>query len=73
MVEGVTSLHIGSKVRFDPLKERAARDSKDMAVIVTGTVVMIHKPHRWFSVEYGSGLRTSFHFSDIGDGVAVCG
>lgn len=69
----MTSLHIGSKVHFDPLKERAVWGSKDMVVIVTGTVVMIHKPHRWFSVEYGGGLRTSFHFSDIGDGVAVCG
>lgn len=42
----MTGLHIGSKVRFDPLRERAVWGSKDMAVIVTGTVVMIHKPHR---------------------------
>lgn len=37
---------------------------------VLGTVVYINEDHRWFSVAY-NGLRTSFSFSDVGEGVKI--
>ena len=68
-------IRIGQKVRFDPfegLKGYGIGDSKGS--LVTGTVVFINAPHQWFSVEYGEAkMRTSFKFTDIGQGVMVCG
>ena len=67
-------IHVGQKVRFDPLKDvtcygvEAVRNS-----FVTGNVVMVNEPHRWFSVEYGKNQRMSFSFHDIGRKVTICG
>ena len=68
---------VGDKVQFDPFIDVtgcATRDNKGKTV--TGTVVMVNKPHQWFSVEYergGAKLRTSFKFCQIGKEVTVCG
>lgn len=68
-------IKVGQKVRFDPFKEITGFASKDnRGCIVTGTVVMVNYPHKWFSVEYGNPkARTSFKFCDIGKDVNVCG
>ena len=64
----------GVKVRFDPFGSIQFSGSMDIkGGIVTGTVVYVNRKHKWFSVEYGNGLRTSFKFSDVGYEVNVCG
>lgn len=65
---------IGQKVRFDPFEEVHGFGVDECRDEVEGTVVEIHKDHKWFSVEYGfPKMRTSFKFSDIGQVVFVCG
>lgn len=68
---------IGQKVQFDPFEEITGFGSdSNRGNYVTGTVVMVNEPHRWFSVEYECGgvkLRTSFLFSQIGEDVTICG
>ena len=68
-------IKVGQKVRFDPFKELKGFGAEDnRGNYVTGTVVMVNAPHKWFSVEYGNpNMRTSFNFSDIGSVVKVCG
>lgn len=68
-------IEVGQKVRFDPFREIKGFGSEaNRGTYVTGTVVMVNVPHRWFSVEYGnSRMRDSFKFSDIGTAVTVCG
>lgn len=64
---------IGQKVKFDPFEAITGFASEDCkGNEVTGTVVMVNEPHRWFSVKYGN-QRTSFSFSDIGKAVTICG
>lgn len=68
-------IEVGQQVRFDPfeaLKGFGAEDNRGNYVI--GTVVMVNRPHSWFSVEYGDPkMRTSFKFCDIGMAVTICG
>lgn len=69
-------LQIGQKVRFDPMAHcdgNGADFYKGTEVI--GTIVMINRNHRWFSVEYGDPkARTSFNFVDIfGGEVTILG
>lgn len=59
---------IGQKVRFDPFRHITGFASDDFrGKKVTGTVVYINEPHKYFTVEYGKPkARTSFKFCDIG-------
>ena len=71
---GVRWVEEGVKVRFDPfdyIQSFGSSDYKGREVI--GTVVYVNAPHKWFSVEYGNGLRTSFKFHEVGRAVVVCG
>lgn len=63
---------VDTKVRFDPF-EKITGFSSDLnrGNYVTGSVVYVNYPHRWFSVEYGDKQRTSFGFSEIGKEVKV--
>lgn len=65
---------VGQKVRFDPFEDIQGFGVQEHRHEVTGKVVMVHYAHKWFSVEYGQHKQlTSFHFSDIGKQVKVCG
>lgn len=66
---------VGQKVRFDPLDYIAGMGAEAVrGTMVTGTVVMVNVPHKWFSVEYGEPKqRTSFKFCDIGQEVTIIG
>lgn len=70
-------IKVGQKVRFDPYREITGFASEDCrGKKVIGTVVMVNRPHTWFSVEYdchGVKLRDSFKFSQIGNGVKLYG
>ena len=68
-------IQVGQKVRFDPFEEvKGFGIEENRGKPVTGTVVFVHAPHRWFSVEYGNPkMRTSFRFDEIGKVVNVCG
>ena len=64
----------GVTVRFDPFDYIQSFGSSDVkGREVYGTVIYVNKAHKWFSVEYGNGLRTSFKFSEVGQAVTVCG
>ena len=67
----------GDTVQFAPFKEITGFASEDnRGKIVTGTVVEVNYANKWFSVEYSCGgekQRTSFHFSQIGKDVLICG
>ena len=68
------SVAIGQKVRFDPFGDITGFGIKDNKGEVVGTVVAIHRNHKWFGVEYGDPkLRTSFKFCDIGKSVIPVG
>lgn len=71
----VQEVKIGQTVQFDPFLTITGFASEDnKGSFVPGKVVYINKPHKWFSVEYGSPLmRTSFKFSEIGKEVQICG
>lgn len=66
---------VDTKVWFDPFEEMTGFASElNRGQIVTGKVVYVNYPHRWFSVEYGEPKqRTSFKFSSIGKEVKVVG
>ena len=67
-------IKVGQKVQFDPFRELKGFDVGCLRKTVTGTVVMVNEPHRWFSVEYGNPkMLTSFKFCEIGSVVKVCG
>lgn len=68
-------IEVGQKVYFDPFKDFTGFGSNDnRGKYVTGTVVMVNAPHKWFSVEYGDPkARASFKFCDIGKTVKICG
>lgn len=62
---------LGEKVRFRPAAfvAEATREEQrsvfDMPRVVTGKIVYINKPHRYFDVEYevhGHRLREAFKF-----------
>ena len=63
---------VGQKVRFDPFYDIHAYGVADLRDYVTGTVVLVHHKHQWFSVAYGDN-RTSFKFDDIGERVTIIG
>lgn len=67
-------IEVGQQVRFDPFEKITGFSSNDnRGKYVTGTVVMVNKPHKWFSVEYGNPKqRASFKFCDIGESVRLC-
>lgn len=65
---------VDTKVRFDPFEKMTGFSSElNRGQMVTGKVVYVNYPHRWFSVEYGNKQRTSFQFSAIGKEVKVVG
>ena len=66
---------VGQEVRFDPFKELTGFGSDgNRGNYVTGTVVMVNYPHKWFSVVYGNPeMRASFRFDEIGKAVTICG
>ena len=70
-------IEVGQLVQFDPFKEITGFASEDnRGRKVTGAVVYVNAPHKWFSVEYSIGgvyQNTSFKFCDIGKAVTVCG
>lgn len=70
-------IKIGQKVRFDPMLHIRGYGSEEFrGHYVTGTIVSVNAPHRWFSVEHdfeGVLQRFSFKFCDIGDVVTVYG
>ena len=61
-------IKVGQKVRFDP---HAGITSYGFTMVrgeVTGTVVMVHHKHRYFTAEYEAGGQTfkcSFNFNDL--------
>lgn len=62
-------IKIGQKVMFDALKDVKIFSFKGRRRTDVGTVVEVHKDHRWFSVEYfidDKPIRTSFKFDQIG-------
>ena len=68
---------IGTRVRFDPFEQMTGFGSAmNQGEMVDGTVVQIHRKHRWFGVEYdcdGVKQRTSFKPDDIGERVHIIG
>lgn len=65
---------IGQKVRFDPFEPVIGFGIDECRGEVIGTVVEIHKGHKWFGVEYGEPKqRTAFKFDDIGKSVILVG
>lgn len=64
------AVKVGMTAMFDPFADMT--QSNSIGAVrgqnVKGTVVYVNEPHYWFSVAYGNGLRTSFHFSEIGTG-----
>lgn len=64
------AVKVGMTARFDPYADMTGSfGQRDLiGEKITGTVVYINEPHHWFSVAYGNGLRTSFHFCEIGKG-----
>jgi hypothetical protein len=70
-------IEVGQKVKFDPFKEHTGFASEGCkGKNVTGTVVFVNEPHKWFLVEYtgvGGKQHTSFKFYEIGKAVKVCG
>lgn len=62
---------LGEKIRFRPaafVAEATREDQRsvfDMPRVVTGKIVYINKPHRWYDVAYecnGVRLREGFKF-----------
>lgn len=69
---GKIPVKLGQAVYFDPfafITNFYGRDGM-LGKPVRGTVVYVNQYHRWFSVAY-NGLRTSFSFSDVGEGVKI--
>lgn len=68
-------IKVGQKVKFDPFSDVLGVGIRDLrGNYVFGTVVYVHRRHRWFLVEYGKGenqLRTAFSYWHIGNGVKV--
>lgn len=65
---------IGQKVRFDPFAPLIGFGIDDCRGDVEGTIVEIHKGHKWFSVEFGDPKqRTSFKFCEVGKSVILVG
>ena len=67
-------IKVGQKVRFDPFDTCTGFGAEEVrGNLVTGTVVFVNVPHKWFSVEYGNPKAiASFKFCDIGSVVTIC-
>ena len=67
-------MEVGQKVRFDPFLDiKGFASELNRGNKVTGTVVYVNHPHKWFSVEFGERKqRISFNYSDIGESVDLC-
>lgn len=67
-------IKVGQKVRFDPFQDITGFSSEmNRGNTVTGTVVYVNVPHKWFSVKYGDPQqRISFKFCEIGNKVYKC-
>lgn len=63
-------IKVGQNVRFDPSFYFNGYGVESLRGYVTGTVVMVNKDHRWFSVQY-ENLRTSYKFDQIGKEVKI--
>lgn len=61
---------VGMTAKFDPFQDMQHSYGIEAmrGQTVTGKVVYVNAAHHWFSVVYGNGMRTSFHFNDIGKG-----
>ncbi len=62
---------MGGRVRIDPTAATGGKDCFGLPRSVKGTVVYINRAHRWFLVEWGSGLRSGFRFDDLGGEVLL--
>lgn len=63
----MTKLKIGQKVSFDPYRDHRGYGVDEVRGNVTGTIVLVHEDHRYFTTEYGVGnqlFRISFKFND---------
>lgn len=70
-------IEMGQAVQFKPFEEITGFGTRDNTrEPVTGKVIYINKPHKWFLAEYnwnGVKIRKAFQFWDIGKSVKVCG
>lgn len=66
-------VNLGQEVRFRPMDGIRFPGCSEEVEVVTGKVIYVNEPHRWFSVVYGDdeSVRTSFHFCDIGKTVRL--
>lgn len=68
-------IKVGQKVKFDSMAHILEATIRDMHHETIGTVIEVHKDHRWFLVEYLQGnelIKMCFRFDDIGDTVELC-
>lgn len=67
-------IKLGQKVYFDPFTDlRGFSSDLNRGKKVTGEVVYINKPHKWFSVAFRGNQRISFMFSQLGKDVKITG
>lgn len=65
-------MKIGQKVRYEPFK--GIKDvGEELRIEVTGEVVYINEEKRWFTAQQENGIKTGFHFSDVGRYVHLVG
>lgn len=67
-------IKLGQEVEFDPFAGIRLCGLSDTRTIVTGKVIYINAPHRWFEVEYPTAdgkVKTSFKFDEIGKAVTI--
>ena len=69
-------IKIGQRVRFIPFWNISEHDDEatKREKTVTGRVIYVNLPHKYFTVEYrrgGSTERESFKFSQLGSGKEV--
>ena len=64
-------IKVGQKVEFDPLRGISFYGLAPLREVKQGTVVYVNEKHRWFTVEYDDGRRTSYLFHDLGDTVRI--
>lgn len=65
-------MKIGQKVRYKPF-EGIKDVGGELRIEVTGEVVYINEEKRWFTARQENGIKTGFHFSDIGRNVRLVG
>lgn len=65
-------IYLGRRVRFTLDNLTGTGTDNRSKTMIYGVVSYINRNHRWFLVDV-DGLRTCFHFSDIGSEVFVVG